>query len=492
MGSYILRRLLLLPVTIFFILLTNFVIINLAPGDPTSVTQVSAEGGASRRADQATAFGGDIRYLQFREHYGLTLPILFNDWPFLSENDVLKTLETLTQKKDEMNIKDYDALRVKFGDQSKYIMPDLLHILQTSSGSIQEFAAKFFIRGGTRQAIVKAYLTDEEKAFNQISAANNLFLLENAIRKDDSSEVRLNKVKALSEWYQKNSTTYRFQPTFKEKIGIFFFETRIFRYMSRVLTLDFGTMRNDSNKSVIEEVVKRFKYSLTLSIIPMLLTLVLCQIFGFWMAYRHNQWQDLSLNFVFLILYAIPIFVVAPFLIEKIALNNTFPFTSIPIPISGFTSREAIYENLNSWQRLTNTMQHLALPLIAIMYGGLAAQTRLSRTAVLEVLQQDYVRTAKAKGLSSFEILRKHVAKNAGITIVTSVAASLGAVLGGSLIVETLFDIDGFGKFFYDAILNRDYNVIMFSALAGSVLSLIGYLVADLLYMLLDPRVSLE
>lgn len=491
MGSYILRRLLLLPVTVFCILLINFVIINLAPGDPTSVTQVS-EGGASRKAEQTTAFGGDMRYLQFREHYGLTLPILFNDWPFYSKNDVLKKLTTLAEKKETMSIKAYDALRVLFGDQAKYIMPSLLEIAQTSNGKIQEFAVKFFIRGGTRQAIVKAYLSDEEKAFNQVSATNNLFLLDNAIREDDSVETRAKKVAALTTWYNANSTSYRFAPTFSEKIRIFFFETRIFRYMSRVLTLDFGTMRNDSNKFVIEEVVKRFKYSLTLSIIPMLLTLVLCQVFGFWMAYRHNQWQDLSLNFVFLVLYAIPIFVVAPFLIEKIALNNTFPFTSIPIPISGFTSREAIYDNLNSWQRLTNTMQHLALPLIAIMYGGLAAQTRLSRTAVLEVLQQDYVRTAKAKGLSSFEILRKHVARNAGITIITSVAASLGAVLGGSLIVETLFDIDGFGKFFYDAILNRDYNVIMFSALAGSILSLIGYLVADLLYMLLDPRVSLE
>ena len=492
MGSYILRRLLLLPITVFFILLINFVIINLAPGDPTSVTQVSAEGGASRKAEQTTAFGGDMRYLQFREHYGLTLPILFNDWPFLSKQDVYHSLERLAEKKDEMSVKSYDALRVRLGDQAKYIMPALLEMMQTSSGIIQELASKFFIRGGTRQAIVKAYLNDDEKAFNQTSAESNLFLLAHAIRQDDSKEERIANVKALREWYNKHRATYRLDPTFNEKIGIFFFETRIFRYMSRVLTLDFGTMRNDSNKSVIEEVVKRFKYSLTLSIIPMLLTLVLCQIFGFWMAYRHYQWQDLSLNLIFLILYAIPIFVVAPFLIEKIALNNTFPFTSIPIPISGFTSREAIYENLNSWQRLMNTMQHLFLPLVAIMYGGLAAQTRLSRTAVLEVLKQDYVRTAKAKGLSSFEILRKHVARNAGITIVTSVAASFGAVLGGSLIVETLFDIDGFGKFFYDAILNRDYNVIMFSALAGSILSLIGYLVADLLYMILDPRVRLE
>ena len=89
-------------------------------------------------------------------------------------------------------------------------------------------------------------------------------------------------------------------------------------------------------------------------------------------------------------------------------------------------------------------------------------------------------------------ILFKHVGRNAGVTIVTSLAGSLGIVLGGSLIVETLFDINGFGKFFYEAVLNRDYNVIMFSALAGSFLSLIGYLAADLAYMWLDPRITLE
>jgi peptide/nickel transport system permease protein len=126
------------------------------------------------------------------------------------------------------------------------------------------------------------------------------------------------------------------------------------------------------------------------------------------------------------------------------------------------------------------------------MYGSLAAQSRIARTAVLEVMKQDYIRTAWAKGLPPSTILIKHVGRNAAITIVTSIAGSLGVVLGGSLIVETIFEINGFGKFFYDAIVNRDYNVVMFSALAGSFLTLLGYLVADIVYTLLDPRITLE
>jgi len=195
---------------------------------------------------------------------------------------------------------------------------------------------------------------------------------------------------------------------------------------------------------------------------------------------------------IFLILYATPVFVVAPFLIEKVALNHTFPFTDIPIPFSGFESPASIYDYQTATGRLFDILRHIFLPVVTIMYGALAVQSRLSRTAVLEVYRQDYIRTARAKGVSAFAILWKHVGRNAGITIVTSIAGSLGIVLGGSLIVETIFGIDGFGRFFYEAIINRDYNVIMFSALAGSFLTLMGYLVADIAYTLLDPRVTLE
>lgn len=335
-------------------------------------------------------------------------------------------------------------------------------------------------------------LTPAQELANRKIEKDNMLLAGLNPLPDDTKETLQAKVQALSQWYQENKIYYDFEPTLAKKMKMLFLETRFFKYLSRVLTLDFGVTRNDPNKTVIYEVSRRFKYSLTLSVLPLLATFFLCLLFGTLMAYYQTKPVDLFLNVFFLVLYAIPIFVAAPFLIEKVALNHTFPFTNTPIPFSGFTSPDNLYNQMTSWERLKDILQHIALPLLAIMYGSLAAQARLSRTAMVEVLRQDYIRTAYVKGVSPFKVLVKHAGRNAAITIVTSIAGSLGIVLGGSLIVETLFEIDGFGKFFYDAILNRDYNVIMFSALAGSFLTLVGYLFADIAYMLLDPRVKLH
>ena len=500
MFNYLVRRLLLLPLTLFGIVLVNFIIINFAPGDPTTVTEVTAQGVATRREDRAMAFGMDDRYLQFREHYGLTLPVLFNLWPETSLDRVMQNLWSLDHRRSspedavEMPVREYDHLRIRLGDKARFIMPHLLTVMNDPSlePAIRRLASHFFARGATKQVFVGASLTSEQRTINQRIATNNEKVRGLILDATDTRAQTEEKIAALNHWYADHRVAYGFEPTTGQKIGIFFFETRFYRYMSRVFTLDFGTLRNDPSKSVSSEVVSRFKYSLTLALFPLILTFFLCLFFGTLMAYWQDHWPDRTLNVVFLILYAAPVFVVAPLLIEFVAQGGHFPFSSIPIPLSGFTNPDSVYATETSGQRVVDVLQHLYLPLIAVTYGSLAVQSRLARTSVLEVLHQDYVRTARAKGVPPITLLVRHVGRNASITLVTSIAGSLGVVLGGSLIVETLFEIHGFGKFFYDAVVNWDYNVIMFSAFAGSFLTLVGYLVADIAYTVLDPRLSLE
>ena len=143
MLNYIIRRLFLLPITLLCIILVNFVIINLAPGDPTTVTEISPVGMATRQEDKAISFGSDDRYLQLRENNGLTLPIIINLWPFSSEESVRETLWSLTFRKfspddeEEMPFKDFNALRIRFGDKSKYIMPLLLNVIEDGNSAIR-------------------------------------------------------------------------------------------------------------------------------------------------------------------------------------------------------------------------------------------------------------------------------------------------------------------------------------------------------------------
>ncbi len=493
MTAYIIRRLFLLPLTLFFIILVNFVILNLAPGEPSTQASIGVTGEASRSADDS-GVTGENQYLLFREHYGLTLPILWNVWPSLAEEQVHAGLEQLTGSRDQMSVQAYHSLRTLWGDRARFVMPYLMKEASDTHNpfEMRKTAINLMVRGGTLQGYVGATLTPEERAENRQISKNNLRLSGYKISEADTPEILEEKINGLSTWYEEQGGDTAFSQGRAMRLKTLFFETRFCRYLGKVLTLDFGTLRNDSNKSVISEVGKRMKYSLTLAVIPLMLTFILCQLFGMVMAVKQNQWIDYTLNIFFLLLFAIPVFVAAPFLIEKIALHNTFPFTEIPIPYSGFHSPEEVYQNYTSLQRVADISLHLILPLLAIKYGALAVQARISRTAFLEVMRQDYVRTARAKGLSPLKVLIKHVGRNGAITIVTSLAASLGVVLGGSLIVETLFEINGFGRFFYEAILNRDYNVVLFSAFAGSILTLLGYLVADICYTLLDPRVSYD
>lgn len=499
MIHYVLRRLLLLPITLFCIILVNFVIINLAPGDPWMASSMD-KADASRKAGQEAPSQEEEQYLQFREYYGLTLPILFNTWTSLTPSYVQERLQEiatqhyLDKEAKEIPVKTLNEMKILLGDQARFIMPYLFDIALDPKKSQKErsLALRFCVRGGTRQAVLGPNLTQEQRQMNRKVAQDNLLLHTCLPLPNDSLEQIEQKAKALAAWYAANPFDNPLTLSWQERLSIFFQDTRFYRYMQRILTLDFGTLRNDANKTVISEVSKRFKYSLTLSIVPMLFTFVACQFLGFLMAIRHNRPLDLGLTFLCLVLYATPVFVVAPLLIEGIALHGHLPFSNAPIPYSGFNSPAPIFGQMTSSERLYDIITHIALPLMAIIYGSLAVQSRISRTAVLEVLRQDFVRTAKAKGLAPFTILWKHVGRNAAITIVTSIAGSLGILLAGSLIVETIFEIDGFGRFFYNAAVNRDYNVIMFSSLAGAFLSLLGYLVADITYTLLDPRVSLE
>jgi len=141
---------------------------------------------------------------------------------------------------------------------------------------------------------------------------------------------------------------------------------------------------------------------------------------------------------------------------------------------------------------LVDRIWHLILPITCLTYGGFAFLTKLARTSVLENLLSDYARTARAKGASEHDVLWRHVFRNSLLPLITVSAALLPSLLGGSVIVESIFSIDGMGKLAVEAVKSKDREVVLAITLISGLLTLVGYLIADLFYAMADPRVSYE
>ena len=157
-------------------------------------------------------------------------------------------------------------------------------------------------------------------------------------------------------------------------------------------------------------------------------------------------------------------------------------------PNSGWKAEGAAA--LNTWDQLRDVLWHITLPLMVMTYGGLAALSRYSRSGMLDVIRSDFIRTARAKGLSEPAVILRHAARNGMMPVVTLLGGILPGLIGGSVIVEYIFNIQGMGLLVIEAINGRDYNIVMAESLIVAALTLVGILVSDVLYAVLDPRIS--
>lgn len=495
MLYYILRRLTLLPLTLFAIITVNFVILNLAPIEPAFQSQ-----GEELKSQETTSSGlEEDPYSLFYRKYGLNLPILFNTWIFDSPKEVAQSIHHWYDRFGKDPILRHSSQSIKelrrLKSKATYQIPQLLNLISSKTPRLTyqlsfeelQLISGLMVQGAKRSAHTGIFISAAQRVENEEIAGEHLLL--DSLSLDQEDELPL----LASKWHLhliKRPDLMRYSHAhFWKKLSYMLIETRFVRYLGRLMALDFGTLRSDPHRLVTQEVLSRLPTSLTLAFAPMCLTLFLALFFGCIMARFHKTPLDIGLNLLFLTLYAIPVFVVGPWLIEHFA--GKFPSWA-PLPSGGFHSEIRHYQSLNSTQRMFDVLHHICLPFIAVVYGTWASNARLTRSVVLDVMRQDSVVAAATRGLSSFTIWKDYIIRPSAIPLITALAGSLNVVLGGSLIVETLFEIDGFGKLFYEATLSRDINVMMFSTLMGAILTLTGYLIADLTYALLDPRIKLE
>jgi peptide/nickel transport system permease protein len=255
-------------------------------------------------------------------------------------------------------------------------------------------------------------------------------------------------------------------------------------WLRNVVTLDFGESFKD-NQPVWSKIIERLPITIQLNIYSIFLVYLVAIPLGIYSATRRNMVGDQITTVAAFILFAVPTVWAATMALVFICGGDFFYL----FPPGGLTSID--YEpDWPLWKKFNDKAWHFFLPVVLLSYGGFAGLSRYMRAGMLEVLGQDYVQVARAKGLLERVVIMKHVLRNSLIPLVTMLAALLPALIGGSVIIETIFSVPGLGQLGYESVRARDYPTVMALYSVSAVLTLIGILISDLLLSVVDPRIA--
>lgn len=480
MSTYIVKRILIMVPTFFAISLIVFLIINLAPGTPGEQAMMGEgeEASGSRRET----------WRIFKNQFNLDKPILWNTRFTIGRDEVLANLKTAYNRDRAHPIAEQlDAIEW-LEDTRRFTVPHLMAIVQDGKDpDFQAFAVRTLAENAQRQ-IKMTYGRKNTKAleaYNKPIFAENQVLRKRVFPKDAAPADR---ARILAEWqgWFNQVKAERYDNDFWDKAGIFLFETRFAGYWGKLLTFDFGVSHLDK-QPVFAKVLSRLKYSLTLALPSLMLAYLISVVLGIFSAIKRNTWADKTITVILFMLYSLPTFFVGTLLLMFFSEGSDYWHW---FPTGGWQSENA--ERLTLLKQIGDVLWHLVLPLTCMTYGSLAVLSRYARTGLLEVINADYIRTARAKGVPEFWVIVKHMVRNGMIPVITLLGTVLPILIGGSVIIEVIFNIPGMGQMTYQAILTRDYNTIMAVQLISAVLVMLGILLSDILLALVDPRISFK
>jgi peptide/nickel transport system permease protein len=256
------------------------------------------------------------------------------------------------------------------------------------------------------------------------------------------------------------------------------------KWLGRLLVLDLGVSFSPDGRPVSSKILERLPITVFLNVLSMVLIFLIAIPIGVLSAVRQGSTFDRVMSVFVFVGFAIPTFWLALLLMILFGIDLDW------LPISGIRSLN--YEYLPPAEALWDFLKHLILPVTIAAFGGLAGLSRYMRSNMLEVIRQDYITTARAKGLPERTVIYKHALRNAMLPVITLLGLSVPGLIGGSVIFETIFSIPGMGQLFYMAVMSRDYPVVMGILVIGAVLTLIGNLLADVSYALADPRIRIS
>ncbi len=254
------------------------------------------------------------------------------------------------------------------------------------------------------------------------------------------------------------------------------------KWLKGLVQLDLGRSFSPDRRKVWDKIRERLPVTILINVLSMLLILAVSIPLGVRAAVRENSLFDQVTTVLVFLAYAAPAFWVALLLMLLFGIEWNL------LPVSGLHSLMG-YEQMGLFEKVLDWSKHLILPVFVSAIGGLAGFSRYTRSSMLEVLRQDYITTARAKGLPERVVIYRHALRNALLPLITILGLSIPGLIGGSVIFESIFAIPGVGQLMWSAVMARDYPVLMGNLVIVAILTLLGNLLADIGYAAVDPRI---
>ena len=490
MFKYIIKRILTFIPMLIAISLLSFVISINAPGDPVERLAKSSESEGSAQEQSGTS--KRIKQ-ELRKKLGLDLPIFYLSITDLSSSDTLyriqdkyhkATLEHLTHKSGNWQlVSDYykellNLQKIQEGLNSKEIYNQNQNIsLNTVNEAINQVGFEI-------NSLLET--SDDELIDSTLNRIDNKVLEYSFFKPLLSSFKNVKKINLdLAKQNQKWKT---YIPAInwygsKNQYHLWLFGNGNDRH--GLIRGDLGISYIDS-QPISTKIWSKIGISFSLSLISIFIAYLISIPIGIYSAYKKDSAIDKGFSLILFILYSMPSFFVGTLLLLQFANPDNFAW----FPVSGIQDPTLFDSDWSFWTKIKHRMPFLILPIITYTYSSFAFLSRIMRVGMIDIVNQDYIRTARAKGLGEAKVILKHALRNSLLPVITVFAAIFPMAIGGSIIIEVIFSIPGMGLEVYNSILNYDYPMIITVFTLSGFLTMVGYLVADILYAVVDPRIS--
>lgn len=485
MLKYILKRVLIFLPTILVISLFTFALSVNAPGDPVEAMLSSQ----NDQGQSANLIANEKAFIAKRKQLGLDLPIFYFA---MSSKAISDTLHRIPKRLHKQNLERFIERYGNWPEIQNYYQTLRRFELDLYDAEVDNASADLMI--DAKSALALLFLNDDPAKLNV-----ELGTLDKTLKAIPSLEYLQPKAQNLYAAYETmttNTTTWKkyipkinFYGTNNQYHRWFFGNKPLFggeegSYTSAgFIRGDFGISYQDERpvSSVIWDSVR---WTMLLSFLSIIITYLVAIPLGVDSAISQGSFKDQFITTILFILYSLPSFWIATMAIVYFCGGDFWDF----FPAYGVGGD--VPADASLWTKFLDRAKHLVLPLFCWTYGSFAYLSRQMRGGMVSVLNQDYIRTARSKGLDDRQVIWKHALRNSLLPVITLFASVFPLMLSGSIALEIIFSIPGMGKTMFEAIVARNYPIVFTVMMFSSILTLVGYLVSDILYAVVDPRIS--